>query len=68
MQKVNEVLEKCAQGPAPIKNVKRHCKAKLTMYTPAIKEAVQNKKKAFKDWKVGRRPQKESDMLLINKK
>ena len=36
VQKVNEIRVICAQKAAPIKNVERHRKAKLTVYTPAI--------------------------------
>ena len=53
---------------APVKKIRRHRKAKLTVYTPAIKEAIRNKKKAFRDWKDGGRPQETSDTLLMNKK
>ncbi|MES9972510.1 MAG: hypothetical protein ABW092_20945, partial [Candidatus Thiodiazotropha sp.] len=52
----------------PTKRFRRHRKAKLTVYTPAIKEAIRNKKNAFRKWKDGGRPQEPSDTLLKNKK
>ena len=68
VQQLNDILIKNALKAAPVKKIRRHRKAKLTVYTPAIKEVIQNKKKAFREWKDGGRPQETSDTLLMNKK
>ena len=53
---------------APEKKIRPNRKAKLAVYTPIIKNAIQNNKKAFREWKDGGRPQESSQTLLVNKK
>ena len=67
IRRLNEILIGSAEDHAP-KKLKRHRKAKLKVYSPEIKQAIKEKKKAFWRWKEGNRPGDEGDVLVINKK
>ena len=54
-----------SQGP---QQQQRQRKAKLVTWTPEIKQAVRNKKKAFYEWKKANRPDNLQNTWLINKK
>ena len=54
-----------SQGP---QQQQRQRKAKLVTWTPEIKQAVRNKKKAFYEWKKANRPDNPQNTWLINKK
>ena len=48
--------------------VRRHRMARLKNYSPAIKQAIREKKEAFWQWKRGNRPTASGDVLVANKK
>ena len=68
VQQLNNIVVKSAIKAAPEKKIRRHRKANLAVYSPIIKSAIQNKKKAFRGWKDGGRPQESSHTLLVIKK
>ena len=43
-------------------------RAQLKTWTPEIKQAIQNKKRAFKEWKLASRPNEPGNTLVMNKK
>ena len=67
IRKLNQILVKAFEhaGPARVVTPRR---AKLKTWTPEIKQAIQNKKRAFKEWKLASRPNDIGNMLIMNKK
>ena len=43
-------------------------KSQVNAWTPEIKQAIQNKKRAFKEWKLASRPNESGNILVLNKK
>ena len=64
---LNQILVKASEQAGPVR-VMRPRRAKLQTWTLEIKQAIQNKKKAFKEWKLANRPNDVGNTLLINKK
>lgn len=65
--KVQEIMVQASSAQGPRK-LRRQRKAKLIHWTPAIQQAVKDKKKAFHEWKKGNRPSHSSNTLTMNKK
>ena len=63
--KLNEIVVKAARSQGP-QQQQRQRKAKLVTWTPEIKQAVRNKKKAFYEWKKTNRPDNPQNTWLIN--
>ena len=55
VRKLNDVLDSCAKAAAPRAKA-RPRKAKLKVWTPDVRKAVEAKKKAFYEWKKAGRP------------
>ena len=66
-RKINDVLVEAVNEVKP-KAVKRHRKARLKVWTPEIKSAINAKKKAFWEWKQHSRPNQEGNIYMLNKK
>ena len=49
VQQLNNIVVKSEIKAAPEKKIRRHRKAKLAVYTPIIKNAMQNNKKSFRE-------------------
>ena len=67
IRKLNQVLVKASEQSGPTRVAKPR-RAKLKTWTPEIKQAIQNKKRAFKEWKLASRPNKAGNILVLNKK
>ncbi|MCG7868271.1 MAG: reverse transcriptase family protein, partial [Candidatus Thiodiazotropha taylori] len=67
IQKLNGILVKEASDMLPSK-AKSKKKPKLVVWNPEIKQAIQEKKKAFWKWKNENRPKATDNELLIAKK
>ena len=67
VRKINDILVQAANEARP-KSVKRHRKARLTVWTPAMKDAVNAKKKAFWEWKHNNKPNQKDNVFVVNKK
>ena len=67
MRKINDVLFEAVNEVKP-KTVKRHRKARLKVWTPEIKSAINAKKMAFWEWKQHSRPNQEGNIYMLNKK
>ena len=67
IRQLNQILVKASEQAGPVR-VMRPRKAKLQTWTPEIKQAIQNKKRAFKEWKLANRPNDVGNTLVINKK
>ena len=63
---INKVLTECAEESAP-KRQRRARKAKLRTWTPEIRNAITNKKKAFYLWKSAGKPKDDGNELLKQK-
>ena len=67
IRKLNQVLVKASEQSGPTRVAKPR-KAKLKTWTQEIKQAIQNKKRAFKEWKLASRPNEAGNILVLNKK
>ena len=66
IRKLNQVLVKASEQSGPTRVAKPR-RAKLKTWTPEIKQAIQNKKRAFKEWKLASRPNEAGNILVLNK-
>ena len=67
IRKLNQILVKASEQSGHTRVAKPR-RAKLKTWTPEIKQAIQNKKRAFKEWKLASRPNEAGNILVLNKK
>ena len=67
IRKLNQVLVQASEQSGPV-CVAKHRRAKLETWTPEIKQDIQIKKIAFKQWKLASRPNEAGNILVLNKK
>ena len=67
IRQLNQILVTASEQAGPVR-VTRPRRAKFQTQTPEIKQAIQNKKRAFKKRKLANRPNDVDNILVINKK
>ena len=67
IRKLDQVLVKASKQSEPVREAKPR-RAKLKTWTSEIKQAIQNKKRAFEEWKLASRPNEAGNILVLNKK